>query len=766
MKKLALLWVKILMVISVSAQETHQLVWRSQSDNAGASMPCGGGDIGLNVWVEKGELLIYMARSGWFDENNALLKAGRVRIKLFPDLLNGAAFSQTLDTETGSILIKASYGSQKAEILVWVDVHHPVIHIDIKGSRKIGAELVYESWRSADRVLSKKELFATSYKFAPPGPVTAFGDSIRFSGKSIVFYHANKQKTVFDYTVEKQGLQPYKEQFANPLFPSVFGGEITADGWVEHGTTTGIYAGTPFKGWRLKSGGARKQHNITVSLHGEAGTVSDWQKGLDSLQYSLPSTGKARSASIAWWKAFWKRSFVQINSVEPDALDISRNYRLFRYMLACNARGNWPTKFNGGLFTVDPVFTDTANHASPDFRNWGGGIHTAQNQRLVYYPMMKNGDIDVLEPQLNFYRNLLPAAEARSRIYWNHEGACFTEQLENFGLPNIAEYGNKRPPGYDPGMEHNAWLEYEWDTALEFGWMMLEKMCYTKQYRPGDITFVLSCLRFFDEHYQYLAAKRGSKKLDGNGKLVLYPGSAAETYKMAYNASSTIAALRATTEKLLTFPEEALTTEQRAYLNELPGRIPEIAFRSFNGHTTISPALHWERINNVESPQLYPVFPWGIFGISRPGLDTALNTWKYDTSVLKFRSHIGWKQDNIFAARLGLAKEAWELTRLKLRNGNCRFPAFWGPGYDWLPDFNWGGSGMIGLQEMLMQCVGNTLYLLPAWPKQMDVHFKFHAPYNTTVEVKWEKGRLVKLEKLPSTSPLEIILPAQLNNVP
>ena len=40
-------------------------------------MPCGGGDIGMNVWVENGELLIYVARSGSFNEDNALMKAGQ-----------------------------------------------------------------------------------------------------------------------------------------------------------------------------------------------------------------------------------------------------------------------------------------------------------------------------------------------------------------------------------------------------------------------------------------------------------------------------------------------------------------------------------------------------------------------------------------------------------------------------------------------------------------------------------------------------------------
>jgi Domain of unknown function (DUF5703) len=37
---------------------SYNIVWNSQSKNASESMPCGGGDIGMNVWVEKGELLI------------------------------------------------------------------------------------------------------------------------------------------------------------------------------------------------------------------------------------------------------------------------------------------------------------------------------------------------------------------------------------------------------------------------------------------------------------------------------------------------------------------------------------------------------------------------------------------------------------------------------------------------------------------------------------------------------------------------------------
>jgi hypothetical protein len=154
-------------------------------------------------------------------------------------------------------------------------------------------------------------------------------------------------------------------------------------------------------------------------------------------------------------------------------------------------------------------------------------------------------------------------------------------------------------------------------------------------------------------------------------------------------------------------------------------------------------------VNNTESSQLYPVFPWGIYGVGKRGLDTAINTWTYDTSVIKFRSYIGWKQDNIWAARLGLTDSAWKYTALKLENSKRRFPAFWGPGFDWVPDHNWGGSGMIGLQEMLMQVDEKRIMIFPAWPKNTDVHFKLHAPYNTTVEAELKSGKLITLKIVP-----------------
>jgi len=60
------------------------------------------------------------------------------------------------------------------------------------------------------------------------------------------------------------------------------------------------------------------------------------------------------------------------------------------------------------------------------------------------------------------------------------------------------------------------------------------------------------------------------------------------------------------------------------------------------------------------------------------------------------------------------------------------------------------GAGSIGLQEMVMQTVGRKIYLLSAWPRDWNVDFKLHAPYQTVVEGVYRDGDFVMLETKPA----------------
>lgn len=750
-----LLFLTFCVKAQIPVLENYNQLWNTQSQNSSESMPLGGGDIGANVWVEKGDLYFYFSRSGTFDEHNTLLKLGRVKVSLSPNPFQGnEGFKQELVLKDGFITVSQNGTTVK----LWVDVFNPVIHVDVNSKIPTEMKVAYESWRYKNRDSKGKANNANSYKWAPQGEIIIFKDSISFEKNAVQFYHRNRVQTVFDVAVKQQKMEAVKDQMMNPIANLTFGGLLSGTNLKPNGTYNGIYQDTDFQGYQLKSIKAVKKHEFQIQLHtNQSADATLWKK---ELQQQILIYKRETRKTISWWNNFWNRSFIytqKAKSEKDSVYQIGQNYQLFRYMLGCNAYGKYPTKFNGGLFTVDPVHTNKDLNFTPDFRNWGGGTMTAQNQRLVYYPMVKSGDFDMMQSQLDYYLSLQKNAELRSQVYWKHGGASFVEQLENFGLPNPAEYEWKRPADYDPGMEYNAWLEYEWDTVFEFCKMMLQQ----KEFAGADIRkynpFIISCLRFFDEHYQYLAKNRGRKALDGNGHLVLYPGSGAETYKMAYNANSTISALKVITEQLLLLSENELSKEDLEYLKGFQTRIPPLNFREFDGHKTLAPAKSWERINNTEVPQLYSVFPWDIHGLGKVDFKTALNTWKYDTDALKFRSHVGWKQDNIFAARLGLTEGAAKYNLLKMANADRRFPAFWGPGFDWVPDHNWGGSGMIGMQEMLLQTNGEKIYIFPAWPAAWDVHFKLHAPQNTTVEVKMENGKVIFINVFPKERDKDIV---------
>ncbi|MDE6692790.1 MAG: hypothetical protein K2K05_05335, partial [Muribaculaceae bacterium] len=527
--------------LTSSAMVPKDVVWDTMSENSSGSMPVGGGDIGLNVWAEDGDVLFYISRSGAYDEHSTLLKQGRVRLRIPGD---ASSFSQRLRLDEGycEMMINGS------KVTLWADVFRPVVHIEVESPEKISPQLSYENWRYADRPFKKGEGRQNSWKWSSPKNLITSRDSIAADDDGVTFFHLNPDSTVFDITVNREHLDSVKHLLWNPLANLISGGRLSGENLRFTGTSDGVYDGTDFRAWNFTAAKPAKKHHYTITLNNAQGEdASRWRAQVDSIASTVNLKADRRD-SRKWWRDYWDRSYISVpNASDSVTSRMTRNYELFRYMLGCNAYGKEPTKFNGGLFTFDPHHVKSDQVFTPDYRNWGGGTMTAQNQRLVYWPMLKSGDFDMMTPQFDFYNRMLDNAELRSRVYWNHDGACFSEQIELFGLPNMMEYGTKRPAWADPGVEYNAWLEYEWDTVLEFCQMMLESARYVGTDISGYRRLIESSLTFFDEHYRYLASRRGSKSLDGDGKLILYPGSGCETYKMTNNAASTVAALRRVT---------------------------------------------------------------------------------------------------------------------------------------------------------------------------------------------------------------------------
>jgi hypothetical protein len=756
--------------------DAHNITWTTPSKDASESMPCGGGDVGLNVWVKDGDLLIYLSRSGCFDELNRMPKLGRVRVRIGDDATaqtggrgsrraigserasadarpldaQGSAgaspshgFVQTLRLREGFIRIEMS----GVTIDVWVDVFSPRVHVEVASPEPVVVQAWYEHWRLAPREMKGFELHACRSWIGAPEPAIEKPDVVDVRDDVVRFVHHNEGRTAFDLCVDQQHLNAVKDQMWNPLAGLTFGGAMWGDGFALAGESDGVYASTPFRAVALRSAPATAQH-LHLALHvGQAQSVDDWHRELDALR-SAPSE---HQPTLDWWQAFWQRSHIVINDGKGAAdlpWQVGRNYQLMRYQLGCNARSSYPTKFNGGLFTFDPVFVDPKRTFSPDFRMWSGGAFTAQNQRLLYWPLLKSGDFDLLPQQLDFYVRALGNASLRVKHYWGFdEAACFTEQMEQFGLPVTYEYGWKRPADLHPGVEANAWVDHQWDTVFEFCLMALDLHAFAHEDITRYLPLIERSLNFYRLFY-----KR-------DGKFEISPGTALETYKNAVNPTNTICALRSVIDALLELPDSIYTDSCKAPWRAMRDALPPIAFREMNGRRTISPAHSWTHKQNCEFPHLYPVFPWRQFGIGRPDLQTAIDTWHHGADAADQKQIQSWHQDAIFCARLGLTDEAAQLTIEKLKDAPRRFPTFWGPGHDWVPDHNWGGSGMIGLQEMLVQTVGDAIYLLPAWPREWDVDFKLHLPGRTTIECTFRNGAIERLVLDPPQRMKDVVRP-------
>ena len=776
--------------------DSYNVVWNSPSADASGSMPVNGGSIACNVWVEGGDLLFYIGRSGAYDEHGALLKLGRVRVKLDPNpFLDADAFRQELRLHDGYLVIEGEKGRGEAtlhaKIKVWVEVHRPVIHVDVDADYPIGVEAAYESWRMEDRELapgrSYGERFAMFNLVGYPGKIVRTADTVAFGEGGVLFFHRNPDKKITpEVLIEQQGLESEVDHIVDDLKHRTSGGILLGEGFKPSGEGRGEYWKVPFTSFKLRGEKAVEHHRLLVATHIEqTEKLSGWKRELlEAARESSEDHDEAFARTVSWWHAFWDRSRIVIDTACDDPEDpgwqAARNYQLFRYQLGGNVFGEYPTKFNGGNLTFDPVLVEKGSDYGPDWRKWGGNVFTAQNQRLLYWPLLKSGDFDAILPQFELYRKGLPGAVARVKAHFKHDGALYCEYTSVPGLAmgdgwgwkggassrqrgEEIPFGDPRADGLkgygdvvEKGVMANPAIAYHWESQVEHAYMILEY----HRFSGADITrympFIEQSLIFFDEHYRLRRKMRDGKELDQQGKLVFFPSTSCESYRGAKNPSDLLSGIHACLEAMLKLDDRYLAYRSKAYYRDYLARLPDLSRGEVEGDRILKPAESWGRYQNVECPQFYPLFPFNRFRLGKDDMTLFRNTWKHG----RFPKNmvISWHQDGIFFARMGMTEEAADYNARKLKNSVRRFPTFWGPGHDWVPDHNRGGSGMIGLQEMLMQTVDDRILLFPAWPAAWDVEFKLHAPGRTVVTGRLVEGEVQALKVTPGRRREDVIM--------
>lgn len=726
MTKLLLCLLAAGLAFAQTSLESLNVVWDSPSKDSSGSMPLGNGDIGLNAWVEEsGDLVFYISKTDAWSESVRLLKIGRVRVRLSPNPFEGGApFKQTLDLAKGEIVITGGRPEARCTLHIWVDANNPVIRVEAESKQRVNFFAFYERWRDQLRHLEGVEAESAYGLDGGPEPIISYPDSIVMAGDDRVAWYHRNAKSAWPGIMQFQGLSDFSR--IDPLLDRTFGALMMGDGLTRMNPTA------------LRTHGTVDKQALSIFvLTATSDTGEAWVRQVEGLAGRLSGikVSDRRAAHDRWWQQFWDRSYIRAGG-NASAEAVTKGYALQRFITACAGRGASPIKFNGSIFTVDTVVNDTRLDA--DYRRWGGP-YWFQNTRLIYWPMLANGDFEMMQPLFKMYFDDLLMAKRRTRGYFDHDGIFFPETMYFWGAYANSNYGWKRA-GKPVSWVENTYIRHYYSGVLELLAMMLDYAAYTQDKdftRDTLSTFATEVIRFYDAHY----------KRDDKGKILFEPAQSLETWQEVINPLPEIAGTRYVFTRVL---QEKVPLDRKVAdtARRFVQALPDVPVKVVGSRKLLAPAEKvLAKAENTENPELYAIFPYRLYGLNKPEYEMARNSFE----AREPRGTGGWRQDAIWAAYIGDAVHAREyvVENFTKKNEGSRFPAFFGPNYDWVPDQDQGGVSQIALQSMLIQSEGDKIVLFPAWPKDWDVDFKLVAPKNTIIEGSVRNGEVQSIKVTP-----------------
>ncbi len=759
MKKLTILALAALMLAqaaSAARLDDCNVVWDSPSKDSFGSMPLGNGDVGANVWVEEsGDLVFYVSKVDAFDSNHLLPKLGRVRIRFAP-ALEVNRFTQRLVLRDGVIAIQAG----DVDLRVWIDANHPVIRVTGQSDLPRNIVASFETLRPCDEQLDSENRLAWGYR----------------NTSSLWAKHFAAQNSA-EFVASNAG--------KDPLLNRTSGCHLSGKGFVRDGQRS------------LKATGTRE---IDLTVHVLSRQTATLQAWFADIEKPVSSDWKAHRA---WWKDFWKRSYIFVSScgdspvnldqcrftqfpqgslayrdhnmvtAATNAFQLTQRYALERFCEAAASRGAVPSLFNGSIFTMDmpngvPSLLG-GGAKTADHRDWGDLPFMWQNTRHPFWAMATRGDYDTMLPVMKFVRESLDVCRDRCRNIFNHDGAFI---MEASLWHNVGVFDWKRIPQH---------LRYHFLASIELPAIMCEYYEHTSDRKFLD-EVLLPCADEFIRFYELQFPQR-----DARGKMVMSLAAVVETYQPVTNPNTEITGLRYLLTKLLGFE---IGAERQAHWSKLLGELPEVPMRRIKGLDLLSVGEKYASGREIcESPEMYSIYPFRQAWLGQEQLlamgrqSFHVRTVSLDgTSDRQAVETGGWQTAPVQAAYLGLAREAARLTSINFNDQfvhwtdnvdpnapwpshpRARFPGFWETKMDYTPDNDHGATSANALQSMLLQTDGKKIYLLPAWPENWDVSFKLHSTGNTTVECEYRDGKVRSLNVMPKSRKADIVDMSSLEN--
>lgn len=666
--------------------------WDVPGPSSAESMPIGNGDIGLNVWTEtNGDVAFYIGKSDSWNED---VFGGEGLMKL-----GGVRVSLNPNPVTVGAPFSQALKLHQGEIEIrqGFPTNQVVLRIWVDANNPV----IHVEAESPHQPVSLN-VSLIDWRLDRENPDTVpQGQTDR-----ILWFHRNSSH-------------------ANPHVANLTFGAVIKGASLTNISFTNLVSSAP-----------ATRHLVSIyPLTAQTSTADEWRTQLETQISRIDALDleQTRQAHRDWWNSFWHRSWIFVTG-DVDATKVTRGYVLQRFITACGGRGAYPIKFNGSLFVVD----DPGKNYTADHRDWGGQ-YWFQNTRAMYWPRLAAGDFDIMRPLFKMYLGQVPGNSLQITKYYGHHGAYFAETAPFWG--GLRYWG--------PEVKED-WTGHYFVPILELSMMMLDYYDYT-----GDTNFLQNTLlpittaglEFYDQHFAR----------DAQGKILLDPVNAIEMYWKVRSPAPDIAGLRAVLPRMMALPPDLVSAATLAAWARMRNELPELPIGMKNGKKVILPYAGEQtaRIRNGENPELYAIYPYRLYGVGKPDLQLAIDTF----NARKMTQKGCWVQDPIQAAFIGLAGVAKEyiVFNLTRREPRLKFPAFWAKANDYPPDEDNGGNAEEALQLMLLQTEGKKILLLPAWPKGWNCHFKLNAPFQTTVQGTVQNGKLTQLIVNPPERAADVV---------
>ena len=762
--------------IALGQLADYDPAWTGLGESDRSSIPIGNGEVCANVWVESDGIHMYASRSDAISELDRTLKLGEFILSFAPNPFADSDVRQHLSLRDGCINVRATHGDRQLVVSVFVDADSHAILFRTTSSHPVEACLESRSWRTQanDLVQVAGNIWGDEDRSLAPdlAALTESADIVTPLPQGVLVYHRNDGSIVPELARIHNVLEMLAE------LPDLISNRV-------FGTYSGASQPVRVEGNCVRSAPVRAIDLRVATFSTQSQTVDDI---IQSVEMDVWDGAAAQARTFCHWSAFWSKSWIFVSGDTPargrmtpvveDAAasnvlptadpfvgsQITRAYVLTKWMHACGLGGSLPMLYNGALFTTMPgagrhlsldafgvAFTAAPSGRptlglNPDERSWTTE-HLWQNLRLHYYSVLARGEVDALLPLFTYFHRFWRLNRFRARRHHHAAGQWSTEMTLSCGLQSPAIYGLDRH-GLDDIDVTNRWGgSINLSPGLELCKLMMDYWRFT-----GDDAFLA------DEIIPYardlIDFARSRYAAPGRGRLQFGPLNSLETYFDTINPIAVVAGYHRLVSDLHDVPE-SFRGEIPA-LDAFEGSLPNLPTEP-DGQSLAPATAYTAERQNVESPELYAIFPFDLRGeVSDAMLQ---QTWDKCRRVSgAFRpatlgepvgtpSFAGWQYLAPTAVLLGRIAEAIEaLTEnCSLGNPGFSFPAMWGPIYDAVPDVDHGANILNTLHLLVEECITNP-QARSKLPAEWVIDFQVFSPTGDVRTGRVEAGAITFIE--------------------